>query len=495
MVAVKSTEFSENDFDIKVPFISAENHENGSQVRSVAGAYWDKCLKIIQDNVSSQVFKTWFNPLKPLNWENNKLTLSVPSQFFFEWIEEHYYDLMRKTLSQVLGENASLEYRIVFDDLDDRSHSKSVKMPGFRYNPKPTQNTLPFEPVILSQKEFPTYLNPKYTLENFITGESNQLASSAAIAISLNPGKTKFNPLVIYGDTGLGKTHLVQGIGNYVSKNFPRLRVLYTDSERFTLEFVNAIQHNKVSEFSKFYRSIDVLIVDDIQFFSGKDKTQDNFFHTFNTLYQAGKQIILTSDKPPRDLVNVDDRLISRFHWGLITDIKAPDFEMRMAILQKKSSDEGIELTSDVTEYLARHIKTSIRDLEGALIGLIARVTFDKKPMSVELAKEVVYGSSQESNQPLTIENIKQIVSNYYQISTETIASKSRKHEIALARQMAIYLSKLLTNSSLKTIGGEFGGRDHSTVLHSCQTIENYFVTDKKVKASYETLLNQLKNK
>ncbi len=455
---------------------------------------WNKCLNLIKDNVSSQVYKTWFLPIKALELENNKLTLSVPSQFFFEWIEEHYYELMRKTISQILNEQAKLEYRIIFDDVDENIETKSVKMPGFRYNPNPSQNTIPFEPVILSQKEFPTFLNPKYSLENFIQGESNQLASSAAIAISQNPGKTKFNPLVIYGDTGLGKTHLAQGIGNYISKNFPRLRVLYTDSERFTLEFVNSIQNNKTSEFSKFYRSIDVLIVDDIQFFAGKERTQDNFFHTFNSLYQAGKQIILTSDKPPKDLVDVDDRLISRFHCGLIADVKLPDYEMRMAIIQKKSSNEGIELPIDVVEYLARHIKTNIRDLEGAIIGLIARVTFDKRPIDLSLAKEVVYGSKSEPTQPLSIGHIKQTVSEYYQIDIETMISKSRKQEIALARQMSIYLTKLLTNNSLKSIGAEFGGRDHSTVLHSCQTIENYLVTDKKVKNAFESLLTTLKN-
>jgi len=464
------------------------------EYKSFAVVNWEKCLKIIKDNVSSQVYKTWFQPLKAISLDNNKLTLSVPSQFFFEWIEEHYYDLMSKTISQVLGEKSTLEYKIVFDDINENPAPKSVNLPGFRHNPKPIQNALPFEPILLSQKEFPTYLNANYTLENFITGESNQLASSAANAISNNPGKTRFNPLVIYGDTGLGKTHLAQAIGNHVAKNFPRLRVLYTDSDRFYLEFVNAIQNNKVGAFSNFYRSIDVLVVDDIQFLSGKDKTQDNFFHTFNSLYQSGKQIILTSDKPPRELKDVDDRLLSRFQWGLIADVKLPDFETRMAIIKKKSRDEGIELSIDVIEYLARHIKTNVRDIEGALIGLIARATFDKKPISIEVAKEVIYGEKSEPKQTLSLELIKNSVSEYYDIPVDIMASKSRKHEIALARQMAIYLSKLLTNSSLKSIGAEFGGRDHSTVLHSCQTIENYLVTDKKVKASFETMLNKLKN-
>jgi len=260
------------------------------------------------------------------------------------------------------------------------------------------------------------------------------------------------------------------------------------------MEFVNAIQNNKVNDFINYYRSVDILIVDDIQFFGGKEKTQDNFFHTFNALHQAGKQLVLTSDKPPKDLRDVDDRLISRFQWGLTVDVQHPDLEMRMAILQKKSLDEGIDLPADSVEYLARNVKSSIRELEGTLISLIAKVTLDKRDLNLDLVREVVQGMAKSNNEPLTIDTIKETVASYYKLPVEILASPSRKHEIALARQMSMFLAKRLTQNSLKTIGSHFGNRDHSTVLHSCQTIDNYLATDRTVKAAYEYLLNNLKN-
>jgi chromosomal replication initiator protein len=345
------------------------------------------------------------------------------------------------------------------------------------------------------EKDFPSFLTPRYTLDNFITGESNQFAASAAIAVSQNPGGTRFNPLFVYGDTGLGKTHLAQGIGNYIVQNNSRTRVVYTNSERFTMEFVNAIQNNKTNEFVNFYRNVDTLIVDDIQFFAGKEKTQDNFFHTFNALHQAGKQLVLTSDVSPKELKDVDERLISRFQWGLTVDIQAPDLEMRMAILQRKSEDEGIELPADIIEYIARNVTNSIRELEGTLIGLIAKNTLDRRELNLDLAKEVVLGNSGKEMKPLTIEDIKKFVSDYYKMPVELLESKTRKHEVALARQMAMYLAKQLTQNSLKSIGSSFGGRDHSTVLHSCQTIENYLETDKIVKNAFKTLLEKCNSK
>jgi len=453
---------------------------------------WNKCLNLIKDNVSSQVYKTWFLPIKALELENNKLTLSVPSQFFFEWIEEHYYELMRKTISQILNEQAKLEYRIIFDDVDENIETKSVKMPGFRYNPNPSQNTIPFEPVILSQKEFPTFLNPKYSLENFIQGESNQLASSAAIAISQNPGKTKFNPLVIYGDTGLGKTHLAQGIGNYISKNFPRLRVLYTDSERFTLEFVNSIQNNKTSEFSKFYRSIDVLIVDDIQFFAGKERTQDNFFHTFNSLYQAGKQIILTSDKPPKDLVDITERLKTRFQMGLMADVQPPDYETRIAILRKKALNENLDVPFDVLEFIANQPFKNIRELEGTLIRLLAYASLNNKEITIELAKEVLRDIVNITNKTITLDEIKNTVANYFNINKDELDTKKRSRDINTPRQIAIYLTRTLTDYSLPMIGKFFGGRDHSTIIHAYEKIKKEIEINETLKVAVEEITNRL---
>lgn len=458
-----------------------------------AAAYWSKCLEIISDNVEKQVFITWFEPIKAKSWVPNKLIVTVPSQWFYEWIEEHYYSLLEKTIKRVMGEDAQLLYEVVVEENKNTLEQRTIKVPALKYPPNGNSNNH----SVVQPNAFPPLpnsLHPRYVFDNYIVGDSNQLAYSAALAVSQNPGGTRFNPLFVYGGPGLGKTHLVQAIGNMALQKNPNARVLYTNSEKFTSEFVNAIQNNKGSEFNSFYRSVDVLIVDDIQFLSGKEKTQDSFFHTFNALHQAGKQLILTSDKSPRELKDVDERLISRFSWGLTVDIQSPDLEMRMAILKRKSEDEGIELPDDVVEFIARNVTTSIRELEGTLIRLIANVTLDRKPLSIELAREVVTGLSAKEPKQLNMDDIKQIVSDYFKIPIPDMESKSRKHEIALSRQMSMYLAKQLTDASLKSIGGQFGGRDHSTVLHSCQTIENYLVTDKKIKNVYEILFNKLKS-
>ena len=458
-----------------------------------ATAYWIKCLEIIKDNVSPHIFNTWFEPIKALRWDSKQLTVKVPSQFFCEWIEDQYYSLLQKTIYQVLGEDAKLLYQIVVDESDSTVDKRTIKLPAFKFPPQSQQTGIVNGSS--DRKPFITNLNPKYTFNNFVKGESNQLAYAAGLAISQNPGKTRYNPLVVYGDSGLGKTHLVQGIGNKILHNFKKSRVLYTTSERFTQDFINAIQNNTQNEFINLYRSIDTLIVDDIQFFCGKEKTTDNFFHTFNALHQDGKQLILTSDRPPRDLKDLDERLISRFQWGLIVDIQPPDLEMRMAILQKKSIDEGIELPVEIVEYIAKYVTNSIRELEGTLISLIAKYTFENKPLNLALAKEVVNGITKKEPKPITIDDIKELVSGYYKLPVENLESQSRKHEIALARQMAIYLTKQFTQLSLKSIGAGFSNRDHSTILHSCQTIENYLVTDPTVKSAYEHLHKTLKGK
>jgi chromosomal replication initiator protein len=299
--------------------------------------------------------------------------------------------------------------------------------------------------------------------------------------------------LFIYGKTGLGKTHLVQAVGNYLVNKYRKIKVAYTTGERFYLDYLNALQNNKVSDFTMYYRSADVLIVDDIHSFSGKEKTQDHFFHTFNHLHQNGKQIILTSDRHQKDIKDVDDRLISRFQWGLTADIQAPDFEMRVALLRKKSADEGLELSQEIIEYIARNVTKHVRELEGVLISLFARVTMDRKPLTLQLVKELIEGSRSLEPRLITIEAIKQEVSNYYNIPIDLMESALRKHEVALARQMSMYMAKHFTQLSLKSIGSHFGNRDHSTVLHSCQAIENYFITDRNVKSAYEHILKRIK--
>jgi chromosomal replication initiator protein len=483
----------------------------------IAGELWQKCLTIIRDNVSQQVFRTWFESIRALTWNGHKLTIQVPSQFFYEWIEEHYYTLLQKVITQILGAEAQLQYQVIVDKSDDTAEERTIRLPAFRQQPaapsnsnsqqgyqqnflqqnhphSQQQNHFPFaqEPQNVPQN-FPSYLNPTYLFENFIRGESNQLAVAAAIAIADNPGRTKYNPLVLYGHTGLGKTHLIHAIGNRAQQINSRVRVFYTNSERFTMEYVTAIQNGKINDFSNFYRSIDILIVDDIQFFSGKEKTQDNFFHTFNALHQSGKQIILTSDKAPKEIQGVDDRLISRFQWGLTADVQPPDYEMRMAILQRKAADEGTELPGDVVEYLARNITSSVRELEGCLISLLAKVSLDGRELKLELAKEVVKGiASEQTPREVSVKSIIAAVSEYYDIASSLLVGKTRKQEVVIARQTAMYLIKQHTQLSLKSIGSHFGGRDHTTVIHSCQVIANYIDTDERIQTALASLTDQL---
>ncbi|HTR99868.1 MAG TPA: chromosomal replication initiator protein DnaA, partial [Bacteroidota bacterium] len=319
-----------------------------------ARAVWSACLDRIRESVNTQSFKTWFEPMVPLNLRGGKLTVQVPSQFFYDWLEEHYYTVINETIATVLGKEAHLEYSVRTDEPQiDLEYGISPPPAPPRadrrtFPPQPNSFTLPPQPAAAGGKiepgVFQTFLNPRYTFENFIKGDSNQLARAAASAVANNPGGTSFNPLVIYGGTGLGKTHLIQAIGNHALANGKASRVIYVSSERFTVEFVEAIQRDTTSEFAGFYRSMDILIVDDIQFFAGKERTQDHFFHTFNELHQLGRQIVLSSDRPPKELKGLDDRLLSRFQWGLTSDIQPPDLETRIAILLKKSENEAISI-------------------------------------------------------------------------------------------------------------------------------------------------------
>jgi len=454
---------------------------------------WEKSLRILRDNVSSLIYNTWFTPITPLKWSDKVITVQVPSQFFYEQLENNYYDLLHKTIERVFGDGARLQYDIVIDRNNKNVEERSIIVPAFQTPPPVAQQSLSFQGADNKIQHYSNNLNPRYSFDNFLTGESNQLAVSAAKAVAGNPGGTQFNPIFIYSETGLGKSHLLHAIGNYIVKNNPSKRVLYTHSENFIIEFVNAIQNSKVNDFVAFYRSIDVLILDDIQFLSGKEKTLDNFFHTFNALHQQGKQIVLSSDTPPSELNGIDERLISRFKWGLNVDIQKPELELRIAILKQKSANAGIELPMEIAEYIAKNATHRIRDLEGILINLIAKHTLDKKELNLDLAKQVVRNQLSLTSKEFTIHNIKELVSEHYQVPIDLIESKSRKHEIALARQMSMYLAKKFTRNSLKAIGAEFGGRDHSTVLHSCTAIDNYLYFDKKVQKDYDKLFNLCK--
>lgn len=439
---------------------------------------WKECLRIIKQNVTLMTYNTWFQPIKALEIKDSTLTVQLPSQFFWEWIDEHFNTLINRTIHDVLGENAKLAYVIN----EEKESNKKIE--------KPIQ--LSPSPVIKNKPEFETYLNSRYTFDNFIKGEGNQLARAAASAISDNPGGTSFNPFFVYGGVGLGKTHLIQAIGNKIVTNFPEKRVIYLSSDIFTVEFVEAIQSNKVNEFSSFYRNMDVLIIDDIQFLIGKEKTQDLFFHIFNTLHQSKKQIVLSSDKAPKDLKGLDDRLISRFQWGLPADIQPPELETRIAILKKKSEDFGMTVSNEILEYIANNITSNIRELEGCLIKLLANSSLNSKEINLELAKKTVKEIATDRKVNVTIEMITKNVCSYLKVDENKIRDKTRKKEIVLARQLAMYLAKELTKSSLKTIGLHFGGRDHSTVIHACASIEELKTKDSVLNEIIENLKNQI---
>jgi len=444
---------------------------------------WKECLRVIKDNVSQMTYNTWFLPIKALEMADSTLKIQLPSQFFWEWIDEHFNTLITKTIHEVLGPHAKLSYII--------SEEKEV----FDIS-QVTKKDTPLNNIITStskpKPEFETFLNPRYKFDNFIKGEGNQLARAASGAISENPGGTSFNPFFVYGGVGLGKTHLIQAVGNKILENFPDKKVIYLSSDTFTVEFVEAIQSNKVNEFSNFYRNMDVLIIDDIQFLIGKEKTQDLFFQIFNILHQSRKQIILSSDKPPKDLKGLDDRLISRFQWGLTADIQPPDLETRIAILKKKSEDYGMKIANDILEYIASNITSNIRELEGCLIKLLANVSLNSKEINLELTKKTVKEIATDRKINITIETITKTVCGYLKVDENKIRDKTRKKEVVLARQVAMYLSKELTKCSLKTIGLNFGGRDHSTVIHACSTIEGMKLIDNTIKNLVDNLRTQI---
>ncbi len=442
---------------------------------------WRECLKHIKDNVTLMTYNTWFIPIKPLELKDHTLKVQLPSQFFWEWIDEHFNTLITKTIRQVLGPEAKLAYLIKEDgDTSPVINSNNQKVSHIKLADKP------------KPKDFESHLNPRYTFENFIKGEGNQLARAAALAISDNPGGTSFNPLFVYGGVGLGKTHLIQAAGNKILEVYPEKRAIYLSSDTFTVDFVESIQSNKVNEFSGFYRSMDVLIIDDIQFLIGKEKTQDLFFHIFNTLHQSRKQIILSSDKPPKELKALDERLISRFQWGLTADIQPPELETRLAILKRKANDYGMSASIEILEYIASNITSNIRELEGCLIKLLASASLNSVNIDLELTKKVVKEIATDRKVNITIENITKIVCSYLNITEDKLRDKSRKKEIVYARQIAMYLSKELTKSSLKSIGLQFGGRDHSTVIHAHNSIEDAMYKDPSVSSLVKTLRTQI---
>lgn len=462
------------------------------------GTVWNDCLEVIREQVEVENFDTWFKPIVPLRVDGDVLTIQVPSQFFYEWLEENYVPVLRKAIHTVLGPTGRLEYSVIVDSGNQTHPPVSVNYPnGLRRsavnNVSSTDDYTPFTYKALNPQKINSRLNPNYTFDNFVEGDCNRLARSAGVAVAKKPGVTSFNPLMLYGGVGVGKTHLVQAIGNEIKNNLPNKIVLYVDQNDFTNQFLDALQNNKLQEFQNFYLQVDLLILDDVQFLAGREKTQEMFFHIFNQLHQSGKQIIMTSDCPPRDMKGFQERLLSRFKWGLTADLQEPDFETKLVIINRKMKADGIEIPTEVAEYLAYSVDTNLRDMEGVLNSLIFHATLLKKEIDLELAKEVMKNIIKEIQTDVSVDFIQKTVSEYFKVELEALKGKLKKREFVIPRQVAMYFCKRYTQLTLALIGENFGGRDHSTVIHALESVEDMMKTDMNFRATVEELGKKLK--
>ena len=451
---------------------------------------WDECLNIIRDNIQASSYTTWFSNTKPASYTNNVLTIFVPSQFVYEYIEEHFVDILSAAIYRIFGSNTQLNYRVLTDrenqiTLDQESEKRPTQ--ALKEQEK-ASNGAP-DGIAIAPQDLDPMLRSNYSFENFIEGISNKLPLSAAENIALNPGKTIFNPLFLYGASGVGKTHLANAIGLKVKELFPEKRVLYVSAHLFKVQYSNSVRNNVLNDFINFYQSIDVLIIDDIQEFVGVTKTQNTFFHIFNHLHQNGKQLIMTCDRPPVMLQGIEDRLITRFKWGLTAEIERPNLELRRNILTAKARRERIALTPDVLEYIAENVTDSVRELEGILISLMAHSTVYGRAIDISMAERVISKAVRIVEKEVTVEDIVHHTCEHYHIKDESVYSSSRKRDIVLARQVAMYLThKHLPNLSLAGIGQQIGSKDHSTVLHACRTIEEQIEMDKTLQTAIEDI-------
>lgn len=462
-------------------------------VKNDVAQVWNDCLMVIRENVTEQSFKTWFEPIIPYKLINKRLIIQVPSQFFYEWLENNYVKILRKALDYAIGKDGQLEYTIIIDSGGQKAQQTQRKPETVQEEPRNIPRN-PFEIKVSREVVFDSQLNKNYRFENYVEGSCNRLARAASVAVAQKPSVTAFNPLMIYGEVGLGKTHLVQAIGNYIEAQSGNNKlVLYVSSEKFTSQFINAIRDNSLQDFMNFYMMVDVLIIDDIQFLAGKEKTQETFFHIFNHLHQSGKQIVMTSDRPPRELSGMEDRLLSRFKWGLTTDIQTPDLETRMAIIQNKLAMEKAEMDMEVVEYLANCVDSNVRELEGVVNSLIVDSALLQRKIDIELAKYRIKSLVEESQKAISIDKIIDVVTAHFNIKVSDIKGKTRLREVVLPRQIAMYLTKEFTELSLKTIGYHFGGRDHSTVIHAIQTINDLQNQDRELLLHIKDIKEKLK--
>lgn len=473
-------------------------------ITKTAQSVWKNCLLFIKDNIEDQAYKTWFEPIRAVELANNSLCILVPSKFFYEFLEEHYVRLLKVALTKELGENANLRYKIRMENTQGNKQPFTEQLPSTNRAPVKTQEIdAPFRnlnpelknPFVIPgirNLKIESQLNSNYSFDNFLEGDSNRLGRSAGMAVANKPGGTSFNPFLIFGGVGLGKTHLAHAIGVEIKDKFPEKTVLYISAEVFTQQYQDAVRKNNRNDFIHFYQLIDVLIIDDVQFFSGKQGTQDVFFHIFNYLHQNNKQVILTSDKAPVDMQDIEQRLLSRFKWGLSAEILQPDYETRVAILKSILYRDGVEMPEDIIEYVAKNIKSNVRELEGAIISLIAQSSFNKKEVTIDLAKQIVEKFVKNVKREISIDFIQKIVSEYFKLDIDTLQSKTRKRHVVQARQLAMFFAKKFTKASLANIGSQIGDRDHATVLHACKTVDNLITTDKQFKKFVDDINKKL---
>lgn len=459
---------------------------------------WTKCLSIIKDNINEASYNTWFAPIVPVKFENKVFVLQVPSQFFMDYIEEKYIDLLRMSLTRVAGNGTKLEYHVLID----QNSGAGPQMPSpsttrqmtHQFGSNHSKGTTIVSPYQQNQlPEIDPQLNLSYNFNNLIEGKSNKLARTAGISIANDPGKTIFNPLFVYGKSGVGKTHLANAIGVMTKQLYPEKRVLYVSANTFQIQYTDAVRNNTQNDFLNFYQTIDVLLIDDIQEISGKTGTQNTFFHIFNHLHQTGKQLVMTSDRSPLEMVGMEKRLLTRFKWGLSAEIEKPDFKLRKAILENKIYQDGLDIPENVVDYIAKNVVDNVRDLEGVLISLLAHSTLTNMPIDINLAEKVISRIVNIAPKVMTVEHIRDTVCDYYNLTVEDISTRSRKLEVVQARQIAMYFSKMLTKNSLSSIGMHIGKRNHATVLHACRKVEDLIETDKYFRKDVEEIEERLR--
>ena len=461
---------------------------------------WNRCLEIIRDNVPESTYKTWFVPIVPLKYEDKTLIVQVPSQFFYEFLEDQFVDLLRKTLYKVIGEGTKLMYNVMVDrtsvpnqtvNLEASNRSVAVPQSVIRNGGNKAPNLLHAP----APQDLDPHLNPNYNFENFIEGYSNKLSRSVAEAVAQNPAGTAFNPLFLHGASGVGKTHLANAIGTRIKELYPEKRVLYVSAHLFQVQYTDSVRNNTTNDFINFYQTIDVLIIDDIQEFAGVTKTQNTFFHIFNHLHQNGKQLILTSDRAPVLLQGMEERLLTRFKWGMVAELEKPTVELRRNILRNKVHRDGLQFPPEVIDYIAENVDESVRDLEGIVIAIMARSTIFNKDIDLDLAQHVVRGVVRNETKTISIEDILSTVCKHFGLEGNAIHTKSRKREVVQARQVAMYLAKNYTDYSTSKIGKFIGNKDHATVLHACKTVKGQCEVDKSFRSDLESIEASLKKK